>query len=219
MTQKAHRQPSRGPGKARLQRSLGIWGLGAIAGLSLVGCTQPQGELGSETLCSAATALATYGWEVAYFPERFRNDSHRHRIEAFASAELLNRNGIQPEGNVLGPDDEGVWWPRLPPRPTAEQLDERRDGTFRDNKPPLLQRNVRYWLDCEEGTFATTDEQYRRLGLALREGKTVRARYALGQLLGVTILEAGATLEPGRIPEANRRPGPLPDTGSPDSGA
>lgn len=178
----------------RFTRGLGLLGLSLG---SLIGCTTPPDEWISETPCHTATALATYGWEVAYFPERFRNDANRHRIETFASAELLNRNGIQPEGRVIGPDDEGVWWPLLPPRPTADEMDDRRDDDFRYNDPPLLQHTVRYRLECEAGQFATTDEQYRRLGRALREGKAVLARHSLGQLLDARVIE------PPGVPQGN----------------
>ena len=169
--------------------------LALLGFVGLTSCTTPQGDLVSDTTCSATTALANYGWEVAYFPERFRNEVNRHRFETFASAELLNRNGAQPEGEVIGPDDAGVWWPLLPPRPTADEVDERRDDDFRYNDPPQLQRNVRYVLECEYGKFATTDDEYRRLGRALREGKTVQARYSMGQVLSTTIVESGETLD------------------------
>ncbi len=174
--------------------------LGVLSLFGLVSCTTPQGELVSNTACTASTARATYGWEVAYFPERFRNDVNKHRIEAFASAELLNRNGEQPEGEVIGPDDEGVWWPLLPPRPTADDVDERRDDDFRYNDLPQLQRTVRYVLDCEDGKFAITDTMYRDIGRALRDGKAIEARYSMGQVLSTTIVESGQTIEVTPVP-------------------
>jgi hypothetical protein len=161
--------------------------------LGLVSCRTPQGGLVSNTDCTATTALATYGWEVAYFPERFRNEVNRHRMEVFAQAELLNRNGEKPAGEVIGPDNQGVWWPLLPSRPTADEVDDRRDDDFRYNNPPLLQRSVRYSLECEDGKFAVTDDQYRQVGRALQEGKTVQARYGLGQVLQIQIGESNET--------------------------
>lgn len=179
----------------RFVQGLGLAGwrrwpaVGLLGLLGLGSCMTPQGELVSNTDCTASTALATYGWEVAYFPERFRNEVNRHRIESFASAELLNRNGEQPEGEVIGPDDEGVWWPLLPPRPTADEVDGRRDDDFRYNDTPQLQRTVRYMLDCEDGKFAITDDMYRDVGRALRDGKAIQARYSMGQVLSTTIVE------------------------------
>jgi len=184
-----------------------------------MGCTTPQGEIVSNTPCSAATALANYGWEVAYFPERFRQEPNKHRIESFASAELLNRNGVQPEGEVIGPDDNGVWWPLLPPRPTADEVDARRQDNSRNNDPPQLQRSVRYVLDCEDSKFATTDEQYRRFSRALREGKTVQARYSMGQLLSATIVEPGEPVESGETVEVAPAPSDSSSSGSSDSSA
>ncbi len=181
--------------RGELARSRRWPALGLLSLLGLVSCTTPQGELVSNTDCIASTALATYGWEVAYFPERFRNEVNRHRVKVFASAELLNRNGEQPEGEVIGPDDEGVWWPLLPPRPTADEVDERRDDDFRYNDPPELQRMVRYVLDCEDGKFAITDTMYRDIGRALRDGKGIQARYSMGQVLSTTIVESGKTIE------------------------
>lgn len=174
---------------------------------TLVGCT-PQNEVVSKTDCSAAIATATYSWDVAYFPERFRQEVNKHRIETFASATVENRNGQQPEGNVIGPDDDGVWWPTLPPRPSADEVDERRDDNFRYNDPPQLQRNVKYVLECEDSKFLADKTIYRRVGKAIASGQTVRAQYALGQLLQTEIVESGETLAPP--PEAN------PD-GTPDN--
>ncbi len=167
---------------------------------ALAGCT-PQGEVVSKTDCSAAIATATYSWDVAYFPERFRNDVNRHRIETFASATIENRNGQQPGGNVIGPDDDGVWWPTLPPRPTADEVDERREDDFRYNDPPELQRSVNYVLQCKDGKFLADKTIYRRVGKAIASGQTIRAQYALGQLLNTEIVESGETLAPP--PEAN----------------
>jgi hypothetical protein len=174
--------------RARVSASL----VASVVAIASASCT-PRGEAVSQTPCDGAIATATYTWNVAYFSEQFRSESGRHRIESFGSKTLENRNAEKPEGiNIIGPDDQGIWWPTLPERPTAQAIDDRRDDTFRENQPPELQRDVRYVLQCDDGQFLTNAQIYRRVGRALSAGQTVQARYALGQLLGT--VESGEPL-------------------------
>ncbi len=142
----------------------------------------------SQTPCHEAIATATYTWEVAYFSDRFRNTPNRQRRETFATATVINRNGQKPAVNVIGPDDQGVWWPVLPPRPTADEVDARRQ-TLEMNDPPQIQKDVNYVLQCEDDRFLATAEVYRRVARALEAGQRVRASYSLGQLLQTEIVD------------------------------
>jgi hypothetical protein len=38
----------------------------------------------------------------------------------------VNRNGVKPPGAVVGPDDRGLWWPTLPPRPSVDEVEQRK---------------------------------------------------------------------------------------------
>ncbi len=66
------------------------------------------------------TALTTYTWQVEYANDLASGKSPR--FETFAETSLLNRNGLKPEGAVTGPDDRGLWWPALPPRPVVTAI-------------------------------------------------------------------------------------------------
>jgi hypothetical protein len=71
-----------------------------------------------------ATATVTQTWQVDYA----RSFDRRQTIhqETFESNSLVNRNGVRPEGAATGPDDNGLYWPPLPPRPTADELEARK---------------------------------------------------------------------------------------------
>ena len=64
-----------------------------------------------------ATALTSYTWQVKYANNLTTEPSPR--LEEFATTSLLNRNGLKPPGAFTGPDDRGLWWAALPPRPTV----------------------------------------------------------------------------------------------------
>jgi hypothetical protein len=134
--------------QAFLKKS-GIFAASAIAAISLSSC---------ETAVSQdyeATATTTYTWQVAYRDEG-AEDRRPPRIEQFASTSLVNVNGQRPDGAVTGPDDQGLYWPDLPPRPTVDQLESRQQqgeaiGT------PELNKSVEYFVQFYD------DGQRRRL--------------------------------------------------------
>ena len=74
-----------------------------------------------------ATALTKYTWQVKYANDLINETSPR--FEAFANTELLNRNGLKPDKAVTGPDDRGLWWSALPPRPTVDEVEGRKHRT------------------------------------------------------------------------------------------
>ena len=81
---------------------------------ALFGLLLTLGLTGCDTVVAdqyEATALVTYTWQVEYRPKGPNPDRPRTgRQEKFASVSLLNRNGVQPDGAVTGPDDQGLWW-------------------------------------------------------------------------------------------------------------
>ncbi|WP_242024566.1 hypothetical protein [Trichocoleus sp. FACHB-591] len=121
--------------------------MGASLAIALVGC---------ETLTTnqyEATARTIYTWQVEYSTNPGRDQATR--TEAFATTSLLNRNGNRPEGAVTGPDDRGLWWPALPPRPTVDEM-ERRQRTYEKISTPQILKTVEYKITYQSGDRSTT---------------------------------------------------------------
>ena len=110
-----------------------------------------------------ATALTTYTWQVKYSIDPINEKSPR--FETFAETSLLNRNGLKPEGAVTGADDRGLWWPTLPPRPTVDEVEQRKRPQEQATTPQLL-KNVEYRLSYGVGdqqrVLPTNYEVYRQ---------------------------------------------------------
>ncbi|HIK56660.1 MAG TPA: hypothetical protein IGS37_16045 [Synechococcales cyanobacterium M55_K2018_004] len=117
----------------------------AIAGCDTVTTTQYQ-----------AIAITRYTWLVDYYDQN-RSSDRPPRIEAFASTELTNENGQHPPDAVTGPDDRGLWWPALPPRPTVDEL-EARQRPQETIGTPRLNKSVEYFV-----TFRNPGEPNRTL--------------------------------------------------------
>ena len=100
-----------------------------------------------------ATAQTTYTWQVEYFVNQ--SNDNLTRYETFASTSLVNRNGIKPENAVTGPDDKGLWWAALPPRPTVDEIDQRRKSDQKPGSPQLI-KSVDYQLSYTAGTTVQT---------------------------------------------------------------
>ena len=116
--------------------------VGSIAGCTNISTTQYE-----------ATALTTYTWQVKYANNL--NSEPSPRLEEFATTSLLNRNGWKPSGAVTGPDDRGLWWPALPPRPTVYDVEERQGSDQEASRPELL-KSVKYKLIYSDGTEQRT---------------------------------------------------------------
>ncbi|NJN48726.1 MAG: hypothetical protein HC805_01615 [Alkalinema sp. RL_2_19] len=101
----------------------------------LIGCTPVN------TADYSATAKTTYIWRVEY-----DNGSDRTpgRIEAFATTNLVTYNGVKPDGAVTGPDEQGLFWPALPPKPTVDAIEQRNTAYNEAPKAPLLHKDVTY---------------------------------------------------------------------------
>ncbi len=150
-----------------------------LTSLVLSSCT-PSGDLASTTTCETATAQATYTWQVAVNRDRDRASDLRQ--EQFAQTHLSTVNGEQPPGAVTGPDDNRVWWPALPPRPTADEIDARLKSLER-SEPPALQRRVDYRLRCAAGELTTDAQTYRRAARTFSDGRALSVSYSLGRVL------------------------------------
>ncbi len=169
------------PGLAFSRLSLGAVGLA----VSLVaGCENyPATGDAITTGTYEATATVTYTWQVEYA----RSFDRRQTIhtETFASTSLVNRNGLQPQGAVTGPDDEGLWWPALPPRPTAAELDSRQREPNEQRTDPLLQKDVEYAITFDHNgqrrTLPTTRSVYREASSAFAQQQALELTYGPGE--------------------------------------
>lgn len=111
-----------------------------------------------------ATAKTIYTWQVKYSLDP--GSSKSPRFETFASTSLLNRNGLKPAEAVTGPDDRGLWWPALPPRPTVDQVEQRQRPQEQVTTPELV-KSVEYKLSYQVGdrtaTLPTNYQVYRQV--------------------------------------------------------
>jgi hypothetical protein len=111
-----------------------------------------------------ATARATYVWQVQYSVNL--GGDNPPRLERFDSTSLLNRNGDRPDQAVTGPDDQGLWWPALPSRPTVAQMEQRQRRSDEQISTPELLKNVEYALTYsapgETRTLPTNYQVYRQ---------------------------------------------------------
>lgn len=100
-----------------------------------------------------ATALTTLTWQVNYTNDP--QEDKRGRFEKFASASLTNINGQKPEGRVIGPDDKGLWWPTIPPKPTLDEIENRQQRVYEKPGRPELLRSVKYHISYQENGQTT----------------------------------------------------------------
>ena len=108
-----------------------------------------------------ATATTIYTWQVEYRPRGVTPDRPREgRIETFESSYRANVNG-QPGSDASGnPDEKGLWWPALPPKPTVDELEalQKDREVFSE---PQIQKSVQYTLAFEEaGEWVTLETEY-----------------------------------------------------------
>lgn len=126
-----------------------------------------------------ATAKVTYTWLVEYSTPR---DKHP-RQETFGTSSLVNRNGQKPEGAFTGPDDKGLWWPALPPRPTLEDLEQRQKSGEKYSKPEIL-KDVDYHLSYQVGeetvSLPTNHQVYREVAKAYPESLPLKFTLGVG---------------------------------------
>jgi hypothetical protein len=106
-----------------------------------------------------AIAEVTYTWQVEYAQDSDRPNDVRQ--ETFASTSLINQNGEPPAGAVTGPDDRGLWWPALPPRPTVDEIEARQESSQEQVGTPELVKTVDYRLTFQQdGAMKTLPTDY-----------------------------------------------------------
>ncbi|GAB4373523.1 MAG: hypothetical protein Kow00121_16890 [Elainellaceae cyanobacterium] len=127
-----------------------------------------------------ATALVTYTWQVEYIPNP--DKPIRNRREKFASVSLPNRNGERPIDAVSGPDDKGLWWPAIPPRPTIDEIEERQRSSQEEVRTPQLIKSVDYSItyedDGQQVTVPTNYSVYRQVVRAYPEQRPLELTIA-----------------------------------------
>jgi len=130
----------------------------ALTALTLTSCSTATTEQ------YEATAITSYTWQVKYANNL--TSQPQPRIETFANTSMLNRNGLKPPGAVVGPDDQGLWWPTLRPRPSVDEVEQRKKSQEEAGKPELV-KNVKYKLTYGVGntlsTLPTNYEVYRQV--------------------------------------------------------
>ncbi len=130
----------------------------ALTALTLISCSTATTEQ------YEATAITSYTWQVKYANNL--TSQPQPRIETFANTSLVNRNGVKPPGAVVGPDDQGLWWPTLPPRPSVDEVEQRKKSQEEAGKPELV-KDVKYKLTYGVGntlsTLPTNYEVYRQV--------------------------------------------------------
>lgn len=111
-----------------------------------------------------ATARTTYTWQVKYAQDL--TSSKSPRLQTFATTSLLNRNGQQPAAAVTGPDDRGLWWPALPPRPTVDQVEQQQRSSEQVSTPELVKSveyQFTYRAENNQTTLPTNYQVYRQV--------------------------------------------------------
>ncbi|MDJ0801129.1 MAG: hypothetical protein QNJ51_30710 [Calothrix sp. MO_167.B12] len=133
--------------------------VGMLAILTLASCSN------ATTDQYEATARTSYTWQVKYANDL--TDEPFPRLETFGSNSLLNRNGLKPSGRIIGPDEKGLWWPTLPPRPSVDEIEQRKQRSTEQFSQPELLKSVEYKITYSSGeqrrTLPTNYQVYRQV--------------------------------------------------------
>jgi len=128
-----------------------------------------------------ATVQTILTWQVQYRIDP-TNDK-MPRFEEFASSSLLTRNGEQPQERVIGPDEKGLWWPILPPRPTIDEVEQRQRPQEQASQPEILQ-TAKYQLSFLQEqrtvTLPTNYDVYRQVARTYRDQKPLQLTLGIG---------------------------------------
>ncbi len=107
-----------------------------------------------------ATALVTSRWQVGYTTTVGGGGERPPRLETFASTSVVNRNGQQPDEPTSRQDDRGLWLPPVPPRPTVDEMEQRRRDQESIGTPELI-TDVKYSFTYEkDGQMVTLPTNY-----------------------------------------------------------
>lgn len=137
-----------------------------VISVGTAGCTQVNTSASDATADFEATAATTYTWQVEYVPRGATPDRpNDRRLEQFESTQVVNSNGIRPEAAGSGPDEKGLWWPVLPPKPTIGDIeDKQRPGET--PRPAEVIKSVDYKLTFNQAgetrTLPTDYDVYRQ---------------------------------------------------------
>lgn len=122
-----------------------------------------------------ATAQTTLTWQVQYL--KGASEYKRGRFEEFDFRSLVNRNGNRPENAGSGPDDRGLWWPRIPPKPSIDDIEQRQKNYEKPERAELL-REVKYEItyqhNGESVTLPTNYQVYRQVIKAYPDRRPLR---------------------------------------------
>ena len=128
-----------------------------------------------------ATAHTNLTWQVNYTNDP--TEGKRGSFEEFESASLVNRNGEKPEGRVVGPDDKGLYWATVPPKPTIDEIEARQKTSYEKPGKPELLRQVKYYITYQENgqtiTLPTNYDVYRQVVKAYPNGTPLRLTMGL----------------------------------------
>lgn len=137
----------------------------ATAGVGLAIALNSCGTSQSGAGQYEATAKATYTWRVNYTHDPV--EDKRGRFEQFESTSLININGEKPEGAVLQDDNTGIWWPKLPPKPSVDEIESRRKSAAEKIGKLELGQNIEYRVkfnkDGERLNLPTNPSVYRQV--------------------------------------------------------
>lgn len=185
-------------------RRISTWLMAGLMGLAAAGLTSC--EEAATTLATGddittgtyeATATVTYTWQVEYAQSFDKAQTIRQKT--FASTSLVNRNGIKPDQAVTGPDDRGLWWPALPPRPTADQLEAGKASPADQRTDPQLLKDVEYDItfdhDGQRRTLPTNERVYRTATKAAASEQALVLTYGPGNQSAIAAAEAIASFE------------------------
>lgn len=127
--------------------------------ISTFGCTQVK--TAEATTDFQTTAATTYTWQVEYLPRNIGQDRpNNRRLEKFESTTVTSVNGIRPEAEGSGPDSKGLWWPVLPPKPTVDDIEDRR-RKGETARPPEIFKYEAYKLTFNQaGELKTLPTDY-----------------------------------------------------------
>ncbi len=119
-------------------------------------------------------AVTTHTWRVEYFISR---NEKQPRIEEFTSISLTNVNGEKPEEAFGEIDDKGLWWPKIPPKPSLDEIEELEEIGEQHSRPEIL-RTVKYSIIYGQGdnktTLPTNYSVYRQGVKAISQGQSLK---------------------------------------------
>ena len=157
----------------KLRKQLGLFSLGLMLVFSFAFTS-----CGNVTTNEyQATALTKLTWNVKYTPKYQGQSERERRFEEFTSASLLNTNGQRPDGILTQPDDQGLWWPKVPPKPSLDDIEQRAKSQEEHHRPELF-RQVNYEMTYKDGgnsvTLSTNYSVYRQVVKAAPQQKTLK---------------------------------------------